>query len=38
MSKLICNPNVEKMDREFIEILIKRTIDFIGSLFVKGGK
>ncbi len=38
MSKLICNPKLEKMELEFIEVLIKGTIDFIGSLFGKGGK
>lgn len=38
MSKLICNPEFERKQRELTEALFKRIIEFIGSLFGKGGK
>ncbi len=38
MNKLIWNPEFEKKQREFADALIKVIIDFIGSLFGKGGK
>ena len=38
MSKLICNPEFERKQRELTEALIRVIIVFIGSLFRKGGK
>lgn len=37
MSKLICNPELEKQQSELMQKFIKSIINFIGDLF-KGGK
>ena len=38
MNKIICDPKLEKIEYELTMALIKGIIDFIGSLFGKGGK